>query len=131
MTTALQLFSLRQARFVDQNGRLTAEAVRALNALLDRVGGATSISVTELAISDDEDSGLEEFRHESTKVSEGLQMQPLPAFEPYSDPLHPIAQQHSEVQALQTEMSGLREQVAVLMQQINDLQQGTIYDGAS
>jgi hypothetical protein len=97
-------------RFVNPEGKLTKEALDIFTVLLQRVGGATSISITELQISDDEDSGLEEFRHENNKALDALAM-----FPPASSFV---------VEQLQSEVNELRERVAVLTTQINDLQQG-------
>jgi hypothetical protein len=104
-------------RFVTQTGTLTKEALDIFAVLLQRVGGATSISITELALSDDEDSGLEEFRHENTKALEALAMAP--------------ASVSVAVEQLQSEVNELREVVAVLRTQINDLQQGPNYGSDS
>jgi hypothetical protein len=115
------------------------EFLRALQVVFERLGGAIAPSITDLATADDEDSGLEEFRHESSKALDALAMVPVASFvqedDPlhplvyehaaYEDPLHPIAQHHAEVQALQTELSGLREEVAQLRSLIDGIQQGT------
>jgi hypothetical protein len=125
MSEVLSLFPSR-VRFVDANGMLTPEALRALSVLFTRVGGAISPSITDLAVADDEDSGLEEMRHEFTKSVDGLAMAPALVLPVFDDQLQPLAQQHSEVQALQTEIAGLREEVASLRTQVNDIQQGTM-----
>lgn len=114
MTTALDLFPSRVA-FVDSQGRLTAEAVRALNAVFARIGGASGSSTGDLATALAEDSGLEELRSELYKSFDALASSPLPTF------VH--------VEQLQNEISGLRDVVAELSKKFNDLQQGTIYDG--
>lgn len=124
--------------FTDANGRLTKEASLFLQGLFRRVGGSTAPTIEELSVIDDEDSGLEEFKAEQFKAIDGLGMEPPvsfpvtdgdvapPAsFDPFQDPLHPLALAHSEIQQLQTELAGLREEVAVLKTQINDILQGT------
>jgi hypothetical protein len=155
MTTPLQLFPARVAIGRASDGTLiyaSDEFLRALQKLFERVGGATGPSTTDLATSDDEDSGLEEFRAEQLKHNDALEMLPLPVFdsvsdpqlppvvfpeftdplhplaqEPqeFSDPLHPLVQEQITVDVLLSELSGLREEVAQLRIQINDLQQGT------
>jgi hypothetical protein len=126
----LDLFPAR-VRFTDKDGRLTPEAMRALAALFVRVGGASALSNTELAMSDDDDSGLEELKAELAKSLDAFAMQPRSELDPFTDPLQPIAQEHSGIEHVLTELAGLREQVAALQTQINDLQQGAIYDGNS
>ena len=113
------------------------EFIRALGTVLDRLGGPTGQSITDLAQADDDDSGLEEFKSEVAKKLDGLAMEPRHPFEPaqgdmsppdsfaaFVDPMHPLAQP-AEVQQLQTEVSELREQVHKLRTQINDILQGT------
>lgn len=144
-TTLLDLFPALVAigHYTDASGRrvpvfLSPEFGRALQQVLERIGGATGPSITDLATADDEDSGLEEFRAEQAKHNDAADMLPVPVFpafdDPmhplaqahaaYEDPMHPIAQQHAEAQQLTTELNGLREEVAVLRQLINDIQQG-------
>jgi hypothetical protein len=126
----LDLFPAR-VRFTDKDGRLTPEAIRALATLFERVGGQSALSNTELAMSDDDDSGLEEFKHEAWKSLDAFAMQPRSEPDPFTDPLHPIPQEHTSTEHVLTELAELREQVAALQSQINDLQQGAIYDGNS
>ena len=97
-----------------------------LSDVFNRIGGSTGPSTTDLSQTDDDDSGLEEFKHELSKGQDGLNLSPAVVFDPFTDPLHQLAQQHSEVQQLLTELAGLREEVAVLRQQINDITQGTM-----
>jgi hypothetical protein len=137
MAGILDLFPAR-VRFVDADGRLTTEAFRALAKVFERIGGATGPSTTDLATSDDEDSGLEEFKHEVGKTLEGLAMQPASEFvpftdplhplaqphDPYADPLHPLPQEHVDVQHLLTELAGLREEVNNLRAEVQGLQEG-------
>lgn len=118
MTAPLQLFNTRNARFVNPDGSLTSEAIRMFDLLFIRVGGAVAPSTTDLSQSDDDDSGLEEFKHELSKSIEGLSVAP-------------VHQEHSEVQHLMTELAGLREEVATLRAEVQGIQQGAIYDGNS
>jgi hypothetical protein len=122
----LDLFPAR-VRFVDADGRLTVEAFRALAKVFERIGGATGASTTDLAQSDDEDSGLEEFKHEVTKTLDGFtdQLHPLAQpHDPYTDPLHPLPQEHADVQHILTELAGLREEVNSLRAEVQGLQEG-------
>jgi hypothetical protein len=143
MATALDLFPAR-VQFVDANGRLTPEAVRALTTLFIRVGGSNAPSNSELAISDDDDSGLEEIKAEISKALDGLSMQPVAESVAFIDPLNPIPQEHIPLadpaplpqehvhtEQVLTELAGLRELMATMQTQINDLQQGAMYDGNS
>ena len=93
--------------------------------LFDRVGGTVSASTSDLALSDDDDSGLEEFKHEAGKVLDGIRMEPVPVFAEFTDPLHPLHQEHPEVQQLLAEVSELRALVAEMQKQIQGLQEGT------
>jgi hypothetical protein len=138
MAGILDLFPAR-VRFVDADGRLTVEAFRALAKVFERIGGSTGPSTTDLATSDDEDSGLEEFKHEVSKTLDGLAMLPPSAFDPFTDPLHPLAQphdpytdplhplpqEHVDVQHILTELAGLREEVTRLRAEVQGLQEGT------
>jgi hypothetical protein len=138
MADILDLFPAR-VRFVDANGLLTTEAFRALQKVFERVGGATGSSTSDLANSDDEDSGLEEFKHEVSKTLDGLALEPAAVFEPFTDPLHPLAQphdpftdplhplpqEHIDVQHLISELAGLREEVTRLRAEVQGLQEGT------
>ena len=141
--SVLSLFPSR-IRFVDENGLLTKEAVRALTDIYSRIGGATAPTITELSMSDDEDSGLDEFKHENSKHIQELNLMPIREAWQYADPLlpvvqehagqgnvDPVAQAHAEINNLQTELAGLREEVGGLRQQLHDLQLGTIHDGNS
>jgi hypothetical protein len=125
MAGILDLFPAR-IRFVDADGRLTPEAFRALAKVFERVGGATGPSTTDLATSDDEDSGLEEFKHEVSKMLDGLAMLPATVPDPFTDPLHPLPQEHVDVQHLLTELAGLREEVARLRAEVQGIQEGTM-----
>lgn len=137
MANPLDLFPAR-VRFVDQNGLLTTEAFKALRALFERVGGASAPSNSELAVSDDDDSGLEEFKAEIAKSLDAFAMAREPVFEPFTDPMHrlvqehiplvdpaPLPQEHVRSEDVLTEIASLREQIATLQTQINDLKQGT------
>ena len=136
--TILSLFPAR-IRFVDKDGLLTQEAVRALAKLFERVGGFTGPSVIDLSQADDDDSGLEEFKHETAKALDGLAMAPVAVPQELADPLHPLAPQHHayedhqhllayahpEVEQLLSEVSELRAQVAEMRKQIQGLLEGT------
>lgn len=126
MATALDLFPQRVALIDIKTGRLTQEGYRAFATLFERVGGSSAPSNSELAVSDDDDSGLEEFKAELSKTLDGLGMNPAVVLDPFTDPLHGIVQEHSPLQEVLTELAGLREEVAVLRTQINDIQQGAI-----
>ena len=100
-------------RFVKEDGTLTREALALWNAVLTRIGGPVSVTINELALIDDDDSGLEEFKHESGKRFDAQAMAPIPY-------------EHPAVQQLLSEVAELQSTVAVLRRQINDLQQGTM-----
>lgn len=123
--STLALFPIR-IRFVDEKGLLTREAAKALGDIYARIGGPVAPTINELSMVDDEDSGLEEIRHETAKRLDALAMEPLPEVFAFVDPLQPIAQEHSAVQALLTELAGLREEVAALSREVEGLKQGTM-----
>jgi hypothetical protein len=144
MATPLDLFPARVALVDIRTGHLTPEGYRAFTTLFERVGGASAPSNSELAISDDDDSGLEEFKAEIAKTLDAFAMQPRSEPDPFADPMHPLVQQHIplddpgpvpqehvRIDEVLTELHGLRELVATLQTQINDLGQGAIYDGNS
>jgi hypothetical protein len=134
----LDLFPAR-IRFVGPDGRLTPEAYRALNDVFERIGGATGPSTTDLAVTDDDDSGLEEFKHEAAKGLQALDLEPATVLEPYIDPMHPLAtehqqyadpfhpihQEHARSDEPDTEIASLRERITVLEAEINNLKQGS------
>lgn len=129
MTEPLQLFPTHAPIGRTQDGKtvyMTTEFFKALKKVFERVGGATGASTTDLASSDDEDSGLEDYRLEQSKHNDAVDMLPPSVTLPFDDPMHPLAQQHVELQLLQSEVSGLREEVAQLRTQINDILQGTL-----
>lgn len=125
MANPLQLFTTRASKFTHPDGTLTREAIRTFEILFDRVGGPVSASTSDLAVSDDDDSGLEEFKHEAGKVLDGIRMEPVPVFAEFTDPLHPLHQEHPEVQQLLSEVAELRALVAEMQKQIQGLQEGT------
>lgn len=128
-TTVLELFPARVAIGRTQDGKpifATPEFIRALAQVLERLGGPAGPSVTDLGVADDEDSGLEEMRAEQAKANDAFDMLPPVVFPALEDPLYPIPQEHVAVQALLTELNGLREEIAVLRTEINNLQQGSL-----
>lgn len=98
-------------RFVDERGILTREAASALTALWSRTGGTTAPTNNELIQSDDDDSGLEEFKHENAKLFDGLASAP-PAY---------VVQQ---VEEIETRLASLISHVAELRKELEDIKQG-------
>jgi hypothetical protein len=86
------------------------EFLRALRVAFLRLGGAIGPSTTDLAVSDDDDSGLEEFKAEMFKALTGLDLQPR--YEP------------SREDQLEAEIASLREEIAVLRTAIDAINQG-------
>lgn len=130
---ALDLFPSR-IRFVDTEGRLTAEAVRALNTVFDRIGGASGTSTSDLAITDDDDSGLEEFKSEFGKSLQGVDSTSGSRLDDFTsetakafDALNvsPISQAHVQIEQLLSELNGLRDVVAELAKRVSGIEQGT------
>lgn len=113
MATALDLFPQRVA-WVDENRRLTPEAFRALNAVFTRIGGSNGPSTTDLASADDDDSGLEEFKHETSKALDALAMSPL---------AQPLIEAQVQIEQLQSEVSSLRDALAELVKHVHGIEQ--------
>ena len=123
MATSLDLFPAR-VRIADKDGFASQEFLRALQALFVRVGGATGPSTTDLATSDDDDSGLEEFKAEFAKALQGLESAPVALPFPVLDDLTP-PQSLVQADTIDAEFAAMREQIADLYTQIAALQQGT------
>lgn len=99
-------------RIVDpKTGLATAEELRWRNLVLARLGGGTAPTITELSLSDDEDSGLEDLRHEFNKAIEGLQALP---------PASEVVQ----IEFLLTQVSEAHALIAELRKEVEDLKQG-------
>jgi hypothetical protein len=107
---ALNLFPAR-VRIADANGFASPEFLRALQAVFERVGGATGPSTTDLATSDDDDSGLEEIRSEFAKALDALACTPV--------------EQVTASEYIEAEIASLREQIADLYTLIAGIQQRT------
>lgn len=111
MADALNLFPAR-VQFVDPaTGMLTVPAQKAMQLLLVRVGGVTAPTINELTVSDDEDSGLEELRHEFSKTFQGLQSAP-------------VMQESQAVEFLLTQVAEAQALITELRRELEDLKQG-------
>ena len=110
MATTLALQPPR-VRLVDDNGQITRAWYAYMERLQERVGGYDGPSTIDLAQSDDDDSGLEEFKHEFSKALDALAVQPPQI-------------QEQRIESLETEVAQLRELVAVLLSEIDGLKQG-------
>lgn len=129
MADPLQLFPSRIAIGRTPDGKpilATPEFLRALGKMFERVGGATGPSTTDLNISDDEDSGLEELRAEQWKHNDSVDMAPPVVSLSLDDPMHPIPQAHVSADALLTELNGLRDHIARLETMIEDISRGSL-----
>lgn len=111
MATTLALQPPRVPLVDPKTGLVTREWYVYFERLQDRVGGYDGPSTVDLAQSDDDDSGLEEFKHEFSKALDALAIQPPQAPE-------------MRVEALETEVAQLRELIAVLLKEIDGLKQG-------
>lgn len=122
----LSLFPAR-VKFVNPDGTLTNEAYRALQSLLNRVGGPVSISITEVV------ADLTALNQEVSNINEDIaaiesDVGSIPVLPTniLPDALDPPLPSFSTVEALQSEVSELREIVAVLAAKINDINQGKL-----
>lgn len=122
MTTVLNLFPAR-IQFVSADGRLTPEAYRALQTLMVRVGGPVAPTINELDAQQYADAGIEETRALLYAAMNEFGSAAPAASTPADDPLLPPAC-FATIDALQSDMNDLRETVARLTTQINDLNQG-------
>lgn len=105
----LNLFPAR-IRFVNADGTLSPEAYRALQSLSYRVGGVVAPTIPDLDVQQYADAGIEETKAQLNALQNDLAMLP------------PAVQ--CVIEALTSEVSELRAQLAVLTTQLNDLQQG-------
>lgn len=113
MASAIDLFPAR-VPFVDpKTGLLTPQALRALALVLERIGGPTSVTINELAFSDDEDSGLEELRHEFSKALDGLLVAP-----PTPEQVH--------IEFLQAQFEQMRDELTELRKELESMKQGVL-----
>jgi hypothetical protein len=103
-------------RITDANGYPTAEELRWRQIVYTRIGGAVAPTINELVVSDDEDSGLEEMRHEFTKAIDGLGTLPQ-----WSD-----AEVRKDIDALElrTQVASLQSLLTELRREVEDLKQG-------
>ena len=111
MANPLSLFPAR-IRFVNADGTLTPEAYRSLQGLLERVGGPVAPGIGDLDAQQLASTGAPELRAELVAAIDGLAS--VPAIEPL------------QIDALLSEIHGLRETVARLASKINDLEQGNL-----
>lgn len=95
-----------------QTGLITREWQRYFTGLYSRVGGAQGDSTTDLSASAFDDAGTEE--QEMALYSLGADVGQIPLLATSEQQAH-----------LEAEVSQLREEIALLRQQINDIQQGT------
>lgn len=95
-----------------QTGLITREWQRYFTGLYQRVGGAQGDSTTDLSESAFDDAGTEE--QEMALYALGDTIGQIPVMQAGEHQSH-----------LETEVCQLREEVALLRQQINDIQQGT------
>lgn len=95
-------------------GLITREWSRYLAGLYSRVGGAQGESTTDLTTSQFEDAGIEELKAGLYALADMAQAAPM-------------AQAADQVQHLETQVSGLREEVAQLRAMINDMRQGAVW----
>ena len=125
MANVLNLFPSR-IRFVNEDGTLTPEAYRTLQTLLVRVGGPISESITEIVASlTDAQTAIGVIDAEILAISSEVGNAPIPLMPVFQDPLLP-PQSCAVVEALQSDINALRETVAALTTQINDLKQGKL-----
>lgn len=96
-----------------QTGLITREWSRYFAGVYQRVGGANGDSTTDLAASAFDDAGTEEQELALYSLSDAIGQAPAAAAE-------------EQRQHLETDVAQLREEVALLRQQINDIQQGYI-----
>ena len=95
-----------------KTGLITREWQQYFTGMYQRVGGAQGDSTTDLSESAFDDAGTEEQEAALYALAD-------------AGGQHPVIPGSEQQAHLETEVSQLREEVALLRQQINDIQQGT------
>ena len=115
-----------RGQFVDPTtGELTRVADLFLRGLYARVGGAVGDSTGDLSEAAFDDAGTEEQEAALYALADSLNRSPTHSAASAEDADQgPTALQISQQDALAAEMAQLREELATLRQQINDLSQG-------
>jgi len=80
--------------------------------ITERSGGVAGASSNDLSLSQFEDAGIEEVKLGLYRLTDEVNSQPQPA--------------QTQIDQLTTEVNQLRDCVAVLMQSLQDMQQGTM-----
>ena len=126
MATVLNLFP-SQIQFVNSDGTLTSEAYRALQTLMVRVGGPISPSITEVNFDvSSVQASIGVIDKDIAAIQAEMGATPLPTLPGFDDPLTPAPIDPQAVESLQSEVAALREAIARLTSQIQDINQGKL-----
>lgn len=123
MSQPLSLFPAR-IRFVNSDGTLTPEAYRSLQTLLVRVGGPIAPNIGDLVASiDGLASAPEPVDFQIMAALDGVASRPV-AIHPQAEEFAPPPFEPTpQIESLLSEVAALREAVARMTTQINDLNQ--------
>ncbi len=113
---------------------MSREWYRWAHDITERVGGVGGIGNDELEMAQFEDAGIEELKFSIYRLADEFAQGPVLGADDWSAMLGKLADETNlapaavfeQIEQLTTEVNQLRDQVAVLMQSLQDLQQGTI-----
>ena len=111
MSSALKFVPPRVAFTDPRTGFITREWYLFLQGVFDRIGGSTGESMTDLAVAQFEDAGIEELKASLfASVQDSAQAPPAVALMPYED-------------LLLMRIDGLQDQIAEMTKTVQDLMQ--------
>lgn len=125
MSEAIKFLPPRVALTDPRTGLISREWYLFFQGIFDRVGGATGSSTTDLSSSLFEDAGSGETNALLFSAEQALSQLPAtPAVVPNDQSLEPRYEEYV-LEALQTELNGLRELVQELSKELDALKQAT------
>lgn len=125
MSEALKFLPPRVALTDPRTGLISREWYLFFQGIFDRVGGSTGSSTTDLSSSLFEDAGSGETNALLFAAEQALSQLPIQQLSVPDDKLLEPRYEPSAVEALQTELNGLRELVQELSKELDALKQAT------
>lgn len=128
MTNALRFVPPRVQLVDPRTGMISREWYLFLQGVFDRIGGADSASIPDLTASLFEDAGSSETNAMLFSVEQAFGQNPADVGLLGSETLLtlPPREDNPIIDALLAELSGLRDQVAELVKEIESIKQGTL-----